>query len=712
MALIIPVSVGGSAPDPEVEKDIDPIEHRARNLIIPEEVGGSGTLPHPEYISPDALRDAPSQVRRRIAQEMSPAESFAVSAGRGMTTIGRGIGLVDQEDPVVAAAFREMEKERPASTMIGEVVGESAPFLLGGPLTSGASTGLRILGGALLGGTEGALITKGKGGDVGDAITGAGIGGAVGGTAEAVVPVLGRAVSKIANRIGLAKGTPLITPNGAPTPEFTRALRDAGMSFDDISNETMTMIKSQGSVDPVEAARRARFEEQGIPYTKGDISQDFAQQADESRLISMASGESGEPLRQMRLDQSEIIKSKIDDLITDLGVTDDVGETIKDALSGRKDLLQKEKRQLYNEVASIAPEAKSVPVATDSLRNSILDADTLDDLSITAPEAVVAYKKALARFGIDDSEEALELLGNIEPQPLTVGNFERFRKTLNAIDRADQTGASKVMTKPMLSALDGEADLLSDALVRSGLTDESVTGLLKEARGKVRTIKTEFSPQSITGRLIDAKRDGVTPVIQASQVRKKLVTPTAPIEDLRSTLNSLAKSGDKGRQATRNLQASVVLDALNEAFKAPSRKTSGVETFGGNQFAKHLDKLDADGKLSLLFKSNPEALKRLKGLSQTAKDITPTAGAVPKGSAPVILDALNTLGAMKGIAAVRDVVKLVINAGADDRAVAAALKAKPTMIKAANFMNKQLPDLAAALGIPAVLQITKEEEEN
>jgi len=191
-------------------------------------------------------------------------------------------------------------------------------------------------------------------------------------------------------------------------------------------------------------------------------------------------------------------------------------------------------------------------------------------------------------------------------------------------------------------------------------------------------------------------------------VTNQLLRPTAPIEDLRNTLKSLSGAGKKGRKAIGDLQSSVILDALNAALKAPSRKTSGIETIGGNQFAKALDKF-GDDKLKLLFKGNESALRRLKGLKQTALDITPTAGAVPKGSAAVILDIVNRAGRLPGLAAVVDVAKFVVKSGSDDRAVRKALNTKPELQKKVRDINRNFPEIAQRLGIVGILGDTENE---
>ena len=198
-------------------------------------------------------------------------------------------------------------------------------------------------------------------------------------------------------------------------------------------------------------------------------------------------------------------------------------------------------------------------------------------------------------------------------------------------------------------------------------------------------------------------------MIEASKVTQELLRPTAPIENLERTLSSLRKAGDKGQRAIGDMQASVVLNALNDALKAPSRKTSGIETIGGNQFAKALSQF-GDDKLKELFKGNIPALNRLLNLKQTALDISPASAATPKGSAPVILDVLQRAGSLPGLAAIRDTVNFVAKAGADDRAVREAINAKPALKRAASALERDFPALASALGIAGLTPLQEREQ--
>ena len=665
--------------------------------------------------------------RKRLLDELNASlgtfERFTVGAGRGLTTLGRGVGLAAPEDPATGQAFGALAEESIAA-QAGEIIGEAAPFLAAAPLTGAGLVGAggrqviqqatrlapRILGASVLGAAEGGIITSGRGGGAGETATGAATGGVVAGALETIFPIIGRLGRQIFDRLRRTPRGPLLTPEGAPTPELQQALEETGTSFEDLTSQAFAEVNQQG-VDPAQAVRAARLEQQAIPATAGDISQDFGQQTAEQRLISQASSEAGEPLRQLKLEQSEAFKARVTELVDSLGVPQETGDTLKAALSGRKKVLKAEKNALYKQVAESAPEIANLPLLTDEILSAVPGKQELRRLSRLAGNQVDAVQDLLVEFGIEKGDDALGAFVETggEVTPLSLGNFEDFRQALNQIERADTTGAASVVTGPLKTALDAEADIIDKHVKASGIADESILDTLRQARDRVRTVKTEFSPLAITGRLIDVKRDGVTPVIEASKVTQELLRPNAPIENLERTLSSLRKAGDKGQKAIGDMQASVVLNALNDALKAPSRKTSGIETIGGNQFAKALSQF-GDDKLKELFKGNTPALNRLLNLKQTALDITPTSGAVPKGSASVILDVLQRAGSLPGLAAIRDTVRFVVGAGADDRAVRRAINAKPALKRAASALEQDFPALASALGIAGITPLQEREQ--
>ena len=652
---------------------------------------------------------APSETYTPIGRVVSGTKAAGQGVVKGLGDVARGVGILDQLSPEEKAKFDALTAKYPDAT-VGEIIGQVAPFLIPGTMAARiASLPVRALASAGIGASEGAIVTKGQGGTNAEAAGMAAVGAGLGAGSEMLAPVINRGVSAVGRALGLGS-KPLIDNMGRPTAAFQDALARAGVSFEDISKTGLTEVRNMpNNINKDQAARFLRFKSEGITPTTGQVTQDFAQQSREARLGSMATGPEGEPLRQRLLDQSQQFESRVNDIVNRLGVSDDAGTTIKEALSGRKKLVRKEKNDLYAKMAEVAPEVASAPILTDSIIEAIPKGATQRRIKRLAASQGAALDDLIVEFGLNQSPDAIEAFAKSggEITPLTLGNFEDFRQALNIIERSDQTGAIKVLTSPIKDALDQEASLIDDAVKNSGLSDTGVLETLTSARQRVRELKTDFSPQSITGRLVDVKRDGVTPVVEASQVTRKLLSPTAPIEDLRNTLNVLAKSGEKGAQAIKDLQAGVVMQALDAALKAPSRKTSGVQTISGNQFAKALDALGED-KLDLIFKGNQTLRLRLNSLRQIGLDMEPASAATPKGSAPVILDALKRFGRVPGVAPVVDVFNFVISAGADDRAVAKALRGKPELQKTARQIVDSYPSLASTIGLGAIINMDKE----
>lgn len=690
--------------------------------------GGGGALANPAELSDDELlkamgasqpaptpawqqnlSDRDKRLLGAATQAGSSAAALAQGTAKGLGDVGRGFGLLEQLSPAEKANFEALAKQYPEAN-VGEILGQVAPWLVPGAAAARiASLPLRMMATGAVGGSEGYVVTKGQGGTDAEAAAMAATGFALGNVAEGLAPIINRGVGAVGRALGL--GTkPLVDKAGLPTPEFKAALDKAGISFDDIPKTAQADAqKLSPGANPEQAARLTRFRSEGIEPTTGQITQDFSQQASEARLASMATGPDGEPLRQRLLDQSQQFENRVTDLVGKLGVTDDAGTTIKEALAGRKKLLRKEKNELYAQVAKTAPEVANAPILTDSIIEAIPDKATYRRIKRLAGTQVEALDELLVEFGLNKSDEAVEAFTKSggEIMPLTLGNFEDFRQAVNLIERDSQSNAIKVLTGPIKAALDEEASLIDDAVKNSGLSDAGVLDTLTAARQRVRDLKTDFSPQSIVGRLIDVKRDGVTPVIEASQVTRRLVSSTTPIEELNRVVTQLQKSGEKGAKALADLQGATVLQALDAALKAPSRKTSGVQTISGNQFAKALDALGED-RLEVIFKGNEDTLKRLQNLRQIALDIEPASAATPKGSAPVILDAMKRIGRLPGVAPLVDTVNFIVNAGADDRAVARALRGKPEMVKNARMIVDTYPGLATALGLGVILNMDKE----
>jgi len=655
----------------------------------------------------NSVRDA---ALAEVAAEQGPMDSLAIAMGKGFYNIGRGLGIADPESDIEKAAYAQLSYQRPYTTTAGEIIGESAPFIIPGAGAGKiASVVPRAIAMAGLGAAEGSIGARGRGEDLNSQVVHGAVAGTVAGGLELAMPSIVRAGSKVFRRVmGREPTGSLIDAAGRPTAELQDALAKAGTNYDDLAQAAMQdLAQARPGTNPEQAARAALFASESVPATRGAITKDFGQQAAEARLAESVADPAASPFRGAILTQSEAIKSRLDDLVNNLGVPERTGEAIKEALSSQKAMLRSQKSALYKQAAEQADNLGVMPLVPDSLASSLPDAATLRRINRLSPGPAGAVDDLMQEFGIKQASEGFD--GVVTP--IGLNNFEDFRAALNQIERSDPSDAVKVITGPLKRALDAETDIMSDALEASGnAAAKDLVGKLKEARGVVREIKTDFSPQSIAGRLIDVKRDGVTPILEASQVAPKLFSKATPVEHLQKTMASLAKSGDKGKQAIGDLQATAVMRLMDEAFGASSRQIDGVATFSPGAFQKAIKNIGED-KLNLLFSNNAQALTRIKNLESISKAIQAPSGAVPKGSASVILDVMQRVGMSKVPfgGAFMEAVSSLQSSGATRREVVKALSAKPEMSALATSISRDYPAMATVLGIAGFGQAESEE---
>lgn len=652
---------------------------------------------------------------KELNRNLSPVERFATAFDRGVTRLGEG--LFQKEPPEVKAAAGDLTSNY-ASGMAGDIVGKAAPLLplaaVGAPgtvagraLPAATSTLGRIGAAGAAGALEGGLIAQSEGQNT---FSGAGAGAAIGATAEAALPFLGRIAGKVyRSAFGTEPVGQLIDMAGQPTPALNAALRKAGMSFSDLTDEAVDFVARQSpGANPEQVARAARFKSQGIDGTQGMITQDFQQQAKEARLAEMLNDQTAEPLRQRLSEVSGQFTDAVEGFAGSMGSSRMAGESTKDALERSKELLRAKKNRAYNQAAKLAQEAGGIPVPTDDIAAAIPN-DFRRRARALPKGDVKAFNELMVEFGIDQSPEAVEAFTKKGGRviPLSIENAEEFRVALKDFGSGVGEYAPRwqSLTRGMLDAFDETLDDMSETL------PGDVGKALKSARAANRTYKTEFSPQSLAGRMINTRPDGFTPVIEASQVMQQL--RTRPVEQLQRTLSVMAKSGRKGQLAIKNMRAAVVLDALEQATKAPSNKYGGKQLANTAQFSKYLDQRFGRERLEMLFRGQGDALRQLDALMQTGLDIQPPAKAMPKGSAAVNMDVMRAFQQKIGPAlyALATPVRAVVAAGVDRAGVNRALS--PKVASEAQAFVSAYPRLAALTGIAssdAVAQNMKDED--
>jgi len=665
-----------------------------------------GQAPQPQSPKVDmaAIR---KQAMDEVAAEQGPLDAFLIGAGKGFYDVGRGIGLLDPESESDAQAMEALREQRPYTTGAGEIAGQAAPFIPAG-LALGAIPAVsgRVLAGAGLGGAEGGILASGTDNNV---LEGAGVGTAIGGTAEALFPIVGRLGRSLYRKVtGSLPSGAVIDDAGRPMPALQSALDEAGMTFEDLTADAQALLRNaEPGTDPAQLARAARFSNEGVPISRGELMQEggFEQRAIENRLLESTNDPQAERFRQFKLQQSESIRGALERSVDTRQLPEDTGNLIKEALAGRKKLLRTQKNQLYSEALEAAKESGGIPIFPGGIRDAMPDADTLEDLAITAPAAIDSLTKLGTKYGLIDPTDAMTEAG-FTPTTITLANFEGIRKSLNAIERGDQTGAASVAIRPMIEALDDEVVNLAETATGMGLS-ERVVEPLRKARTVVRDMKTEFNPKALAGQLIDVKRNSSEPVIYGSKVYDKITSKAQPIENVRKVMASLRQSGDQGAQAIADMQTTTMLDLINSGFSTQSRQVDGIQVFNPIKFKKRLQDI-GDEKLKAIFQTNPSSLARLKNIDRIASDLVSPAGSVPKGSASVILDLFNRMGVtaitskVPGAGLFVEQIQRLAEGGANRKAVTAAINASPQSRQVAYRLDQEFPGIAAALGISAV----------
>lgn len=640
--------------------------------------------------------------------ELDPEQQFMGSASvdrfmsgtqAGGENVLRGVGVLDPQTP----EERQVQRERAEQSGMyagGELFGEVASFAPTFGVGSGLSLIPRALLGAGFGGAEGFVVERGRGASTEEQLRMAEFGADIGAGVELLPPAISRVLEPIVRRFGNpARNAPLVDRNLNATPELMKILDDAGLTIEDVQGSVMETIR-KGAV-PEQAERAARFRRQGIPATRGQITQDEVLLGREEMLLGRTD-EAGktiaDPLRQRRDAASAAFIRNAEEIIEDLGVSRELGKSLKDALIGRRKMLVKEKNELYRLASEADPELIDVPIIPDNIIDAIPDSATLRRLSRIEGGQMPAFNDLLVEFGLDQNPAKVKkfLKGDDAViTPLSFSNFEDFRQGLNIISRADKSGAANVAINPVLDVLDKELDTAFEALTQSPNISGNTLDIIKKARSKVNELKVEFDPKGTVDKLISKKRGSSLPTIEESEVYKNIMNSS--IEGVTRVMRSLDKASG-GMKPIKDLQASIVLDALEQATKAVSNKGGvGEQLFSPTVFVNTLNKI-GDDKLKIIFNNDRAMLKRLLDLRKTARDVVTPALTKPKGSAPYV-DAV--FGMLSG-AATLPVIKQVMDIGVTGRQVGKSMNLTPEQRKTIEYISRDYPSLARIVGVGAI----------
>ena len=608
---------------------------------------------------------------RREGVEES-VQAGVIGAGRGLTTVMRGAERLTGADisepttPGEEEAFAGLKEEFPTSTFVGEIAGESAPFLIGGIANVPAKL-LPRLGAAFgLGAVETATITAGKGKAAGE-IAGAGVlGGTISGAFSLAFPVFSRVLSRTLKRITGKPAEEVLDAAGNMSAEIKKTLDDAGITPESIQDEAVKIVRDAANTkdglarlqagiesgeDIAVTARATLFDDLGIPTVRSRIQQTPEDFLGERTLARQIDSQPAQELRERLAAESQGFTDTANKLADDLGLGPEAGKSIKTALEARRTGEKAAVTALYQDLSQ-ASTGRGIPLVGDEITKSLQDDSVRGMVGRLSQGEIDGLNDRLIEFGIDAdpsrvanwaktrTEKAGGLPTKTEVTPLNVLNFNEFRKSLNSLLGPDSSDELRAVAGKIKEGLDNEIDVLEKSLKQgksSELGDISldVIQAAKRATEASRLFKAEFGPDKVVNLLIKPKRGSFDePQILSSELVRKMLSPRDRIgteEAIESIAASLRKSGKEGQRALGDLQSATALDLLDFATKAKSGKLDGgVIEWSGVNFGKRFDAI-GERRLSAIFQGNPQALNMLKKL-RAAGDLKTEFKTVAKSS--------------------------------------------------------------------------------
>jgi hypothetical protein len=544
------------------------------------------------------------RIREQLASEIGPIESALIGVGRGVTKIGRAVGIAKPEDPFITENIKELQKQRPISSAVGEIVGETAPFLIPGLGVSGAAA--RLGGGAAarfgaagaLGALEGAAIAKGEGGGVTETLLSGGAGGLAAGTLELVLPHIGRIGGRVIRKaLGKEPAGAVVDAAGNPSQEFISALDAEGLKFDDIVDEAVTGLSGE-VVDPAQASRKAFLESQGLTPTKAQITRgatDFQTQQEAAKSTTR--------VRDALEEQEAFLTSRFDNKIIGTG-----GEavtptsSVTDVLVSKATLLDSEIGSLYKEARDIAPGQKNVKF--DRLTKKLRDLAGSDTAAGGNMSAIIGEMKAK---GILD--DGLKVVGKVDVQ--TAEELRKFANTLH--NNNNPFGNMKL--REIKDSLDD--DVFSAAGKDVFDKARSAKAAFEKGLSRAKISKFDSRKQNIVRDILENKID---PNNFADKVVFGKSYRSADLQQLKSYLTD--GTGDQGERAFSDLRAEVLESVKEKAFIGPADEV-GNKALSKDKLQKALASIGRE-KINILF--NPDEQKFLKDIMKVAELREPVRG--------------------------------------------------------------------------------------
>jgi hypothetical protein len=613
-------------------------------------------------------RHSQTQVQQQQAltnEGIGAGEAFLIGAGRGLTSIGRGLGIADPEDPSVTRSFDGLREQHPIAATGGEIAGQSAPFLLpGAGIGAIASTPARVAAVAGLGATEGGLIARGEGRDVEDQIATAGIGGLAAGTLELALPVIGRIGGKIVRRaLGRAPKGSVIDAAGNPSQEFVEALKKTGTTFDDVAEQAR--LEVAGSVvDPEQAARNAFLRAEGLEPTRAQVTRNAA----DFQAQQEAAKTSGR-VRSALEKQEAILTSRFDNAVLETGGKADLPtSSVVDFVTEKATRLDQDISDLYRAAREAAPSDKSVKFS--GLGNKLR---TLAPSDRATDGAIGSITGELQSRGIMDGN--MKVVGRVG-----VDIAEEVRKSINQLyDPAKPFRNIKL--REVKDALD------SDVFKSAG------DDIFKKGRQAKAAFESELSRAKISK--FDSRKANLVRDILENKINPDTIVDDVVFskkwrgDDIRQ-LKSYISTDEAGKQAFDDIRAETLHRIKEMSFIGPE-DAQGIRALSRDKLQKAITKVGRDKMNTIFTKDEQKFLKRMLDVSKLREPVRGTAlGRGPSAQAVARIEQK-----MKELPVISSLVDFV-NIDASGRI---ALRASPQRISAP--LPPAFGGLAAPIGASA-----------
>ena len=618
------------------------------------------------------LRDVEAEIERRQGlgeldvSDVGPAKAGLIAVGKGMTTIGRGAeqavnALTGDEQKSARNKLRykreeglygKLEEAYPASTFVGEVVGESAAFPVGGVGTGLVKRGASSM---ITGGLAGGLTEAGQGGD--DVVTTTALGSMFGPIGEAFGTLVSRyggpAIKALRELIYNKMGSVpegIMTPSGALTPKGEQLLNDLNISreeFDSAFGGVTDVTKIDG-LDPESALRVARAQQEGVPLSEGQATRQFEIQSAEDILKGLEGREGTQARSWFSNQQEALIRSK-DNFLETLGGDIEANRTARgnQVASTLREINSAERIAVSDLYARLA----ELPGGEDRIKAQVL-LDFSDEL-VREVVPTNRIQKGLRNI-FNDFEITPDFKESPTSQgPLTFKNAEKMRQRLNKLKPSDPADINVVA-----QVKQGLDDLIAGAT--SQFPENTPIGdAAKAARQAAADRFDKFSAKDIVEDLTSYKTGTKTSRIPDEIVLDKiLASGNKKVANLRAIRRVLTDSPTpESTQAWSNIRTQAMMDVFGKAVST----TPGGVFISGSRLNTALDKLGEEAIFELF---TPEQIVSLRRLQSVVGDATIP---VPKTTNPSGsgMRLMNLIGRLVTLPGMTGKVASFISAGAN-----------------------------------------------